>query len=52
LDSWRGAAKWANNNPFSSQAQFYQTKQQYEEFGSDYTMEHGLMNPYSYNTNN
>ena len=41
LDAWRGAAKWSQSEKYKSSRV---TKQQYQEYGSDYMIEHGLGN--------
>ncbi|KAI9478375.1 MAG: hypothetical protein EXX96DRAFT_595711 [Benjaminiella poitrasii] len=41
LDAWKGAAMFAKDE---TKKQYFVTKQEYEEFGSDYIKEHGLGN--------
>ncbi|KAI8988523.1 hypothetical protein BDF20DRAFT_337377 [Mycotypha africana] len=41
LDAWKGAAMFAQD---ASKEQFFITKKEYEEYGSDYIKEHGLGN--------
>lgn len=41
LDAWRGAAMFAQDK---TKNQYFVSKQEYEEYGSDYIKEHGLGN--------
>ncbi|OAD08703.1 hypothetical protein MUCCIDRAFT_188150 [Mucor lusitanicus CBS 277.49] len=41
LDAWRGAAMFAQDQ---TKTQYFVSKQEYEEYGSDYIKEHGLGN--------
>jgi actin-related protein 5 len=41
LDAWRGAAMFAEDE---TKTKHFITKQEYEEYGSDYIKEHGLGN--------
>lgn len=41
LDAWKGAAMFAQDE---EKKQYFITKQEYEEYGSDYIKEHGLGN--------
>jgi actin-related protein 5 len=41
LDAWRGASMFAQDE---SKQQYFVTRKDYEEYGSDYMKEHGLGN--------
>lgn len=41
LDAWRGAAMFGRDD---TKKQYFVTREEYDEYGSDYIKEHGLGN--------